>query len=100
MDITEANRVIGDYMIKRRSAGTKVPFESTAWGDKYTIKTLSCEAGKQEWIVVRQSCKTGKSTNKTVSVNSTLFTHEYGLTAWRDIMKNAIDKLNEQGDTL
>jgi hypothetical protein len=98
VDITEANRVVGEYLVKRRTTGDSVPFEATAWGDKYLIKAMKNQAGKSSWKIERQSGKTGKTTEASVTVDSALFNQDYGYTAWRDIMKSAIDKLNEQGD--
>lgn len=98
MDITEANRVVGEYLVKRRTTGDSVPFEALAWGDKYTIQTVKSQAGKQAWKIVRQSGSSGMTTDTLVTVDSALFNQDYGTTAWRDIMKSAIDKLNQQGD--
>lgn len=95
MDITEANRVVGEYMVHRRKSGDTSPFEAVAWNDKYTISTVKTSQGKQGWKIVRQDCGTGLITETSVTVDSVLFNQDYGMTAWRDIMKNAIDKLNK-----
>ncbi len=92
MDITEANRLVGEYEVKRRSIGLSTSFEGTAWGEKFTIQAVKSSAGKQAWLVQRQDGE-----EALVTVDSALFNQDYGMTAWRDIMKSAIDKLHERG---
>jgi hypothetical protein len=92
MDITEANGLVGAYETKRRAVGLGALFEGTAWGEKFTIQAVKPEAGKQAWLVKRQD-----GGEVCVTVDTALFNQDYGMTAWRDIMKRAIDKLHERG---
>jgi|GWRWMinimDraft_5_1066013.scaffolds.fasta_scaffold01305_9 hypothetical protein len=94
MDITEANGLVSAYEIKRRAVGLLTLFEGKAWGKKFTIQqAINPEAGKQAWRIKRQDGE-----EVFVTVDGALFSKDYGYTAWRGIMKNAIDTLHRQGE--